>query len=125
MIDSGITVGEHGRRNLDPMQFKLPVGREYELASRSMAEIGLQNQVVKVTTRKTEEVVAKEYDISPRTVRLSADLYKTIEAIKKAAPEVAEKLEFVEIKVSCKDIVVIGKPSNKLIPRRKGRLSRI
>lgn len=34
MIDSGKTVGEHGRRNLDPMQFKLPVGREYELAKQ-------------------------------------------------------------------------------------------
>jgi hypothetical protein len=53
MIDSGKTVGEHGRGNLDPMQFKLPVGREYELAKQIHGEIvwkGLQNQVVKVTT---------------------------------------------------------------------------
>ena len=83
---------------------------------------GLQNQVVKVTTWKTEEVVAKEYDISPRTVRLSADLYKTVEAIKKAAPEVAEKLEFLEIKVSCKDIVVIGKALQQAYPEKKGQI---
>ena len=34
----------------------------------------------------------------------------------------AEKLEFVEIKVSCKDIVVIGKALQQAYPEKKGQI---
>lgn len=86
-----------GRRNLSDFQFKLLVGQEYELEkklhggdrkSEEFQESIRQSDGMK----ETAERLAAEHNISPRTVKRSADLYKTVEAIKEVAPEVAQKL---------------------------------
>jgi hypothetical protein len=115
-----------GRRNLDPVQFKLLIGREYELTKQihggDRRSEGITESSGQSDHLKTEEVVAKEHDISPRTVRRSADLYKTVEAIREVAPEVAEKIESGEIKVSLKDIVAVGKALQQADPEKKEQI---
>jgi len=109
-----------GRRNLSDFQFKLLVGQEYELEKKLEGgdkksgeykkTLGQNDQVISGETRNR---IANEHNISPKTVQRSADLYKTVEAIKEVAPEVAQKLESEEIKVPDKDLRAVGKVLQK------------
>jgi hypothetical protein len=124
-----------GRRNLSDFQFKLLVGQEYELEkklyggdrkSEAFQESSGQSDHMNSEPwnandpnltpegySRTCENIAKEHGISEKTVRRSADLYKTVEAIKEVAPEVAQKLESEEIKVPDKDLRAVGKVLQK------------
>jgi len=95
------------------------VGQQYELEkkvswggdrkSKTFQEnqLGHCDQVDK--PRETRERIVHEHNISPKTVQRSADLYKSHQAVKEAAPDVAQKLETEEIKASQKDILALGK----------------
>ncbi len=126
-----------GRRNLNKYQFKLLVGREYELEkklhggdrkSEEFQESKGQSGPLIPEPKTTAEKIAEEHGISEKTVKRSADLYKSHGAIKQVAPKVAEKLETEEIKASEKDIRTLGKVLQKGTPEQIlfiGRLGRI
>ena len=80
-----------GRRNLSDFQFKLLVGQEYELEKKLEGRpvTGKLRQSDAVVPERTSERIAKEHNISRATVERSANLYKTVEAIKEVAPKVA------------------------------------
>lgn len=116
-----------GRRNLSDFQFKLLVGQEYELEHRiegrpkkeePIAEKLGQSDQVK-SPGETRDRLAQEHNISPKTVQRSHELYKTFQAVKEVAPEVARKLESEEIKTSDKAINAVGKVLRKGTPEQK------
>ena len=102
-----------GRRNLSDFQFKLLVGQEYELEKKVKGRPKSSTGELRQSDGETAKRLAEEHSISPRAVERSADLYKTVEAIKEVAPEVAQKLESEEIKVSDKDLRAVGKVLQK------------
>ncbi|MDQ1261617.1 MAG: hypothetical protein QG575_798 [Euryarchaeota archaeon] len=88
-----------GRRNLNDYQFSLLVGQEYELQKKvsrgggdRKSERAIENQSGKnyhIDPEKTSEKIVKEHNISEKTVRNSADLFRSHQAVKEFAPEVA------------------------------------
>jgi hypothetical protein len=102
-----------GRRNLSDFQFKLLVGQEYELEKKVKGRPKSSTGELRQSDGETAKRLAEEHSISPRAVERSADLYKTVEAIKEVAPEVAQKLESEEIRVSDKDLRAVGKVLQK------------
>ena len=121
-----------GRRNLSDFQFKLLLGREYELEKKvawggdRKSDTFKENQVPQSEgddySTETAERLAKEHNVSRATVERSADLYKSTQAVKEVAPEVAEKLESEAIKAPLKDILAVGKALKKADPEQKERL---
>jgi hypothetical protein len=120
-----------GRRNLSDYQFKLMVGREYELEKKiswggdRKSETTKGNQLGHndlVDSQSTYERLAEEHNISPKTVQRSADLFRSHQVIQQAAPEVARKLESEEIKAPQKDVQVIGKALQQATPEQKGQI---
>ena len=81
-----------------------------------------QNGGVESST-ETAERLAEEHNISPRTVERSADLFRSHQAVKEVAPEVARKLESEEIKIPQRDIVTLGKALKQGNPSRGIKLS--
>jgi hypothetical protein len=98
------------RRNLSDFQFKLLVGQEYELEKKvgrgggdRRSEEAIENQFPQSEgddfSTETAERLAKEHNVSRATVERSADLYRSHQAVKEVAPEVAQKCESGEIKI--------------------------
>lgn len=108
-----------GRRNLSDTQFKLMVGKEYELQKRisrgggdrrsEEANQRSQSDTIDRRSERTRDRIANEHGISPQTVARSASLHNSIKAIQEVAPKIAKKLESEEIKASQKDIRILGK----------------
>jgi hypothetical protein len=108
-----------GRRNLNDTQFKLMVGKEYELEkkvswggdrkSKKVKKNQLRQSDGDDSQKETAERLAKEHKISPRTVERSSAFLKSLLSIRQVTPEVARKLETEEIKASEKDIRITGK----------------
>lgn len=89
-----------GRRNLNNYQFDLLVGQEYELEKRLEGRPRIteekesntklaQSGLVISEPKPTAEKIAEEHGISEKTVKRSADLFRSHQAIKEAAPEIA------------------------------------
>ena len=74
------------------------------------------------SSTETAKRLAEEHNISPRSVERSADLFRSHQAVKEVAPEVAEKVESGKIKVSEKDSVAVRKALLRAYPERKSRL---
>jgi hypothetical protein len=112
-----------GRRNLSDIQFKLMVGKQYELEKKvswggdrksdAINENQLPQSEGDDSLRETAERLAKEHNISRSTVERSADLYKSYKVIHEVDPEISKRLESGEIKASKKDILVLGKVLNQ------------
>ena len=121
-----------GRRNLSDFQFKLMVGREYELEKKVTWGGDRKSDAFKVnqfrqnggvdSSTETAERLAEEHNISPRTVERSADLFRSHQAVKEVAPEVARKFESEEIKIPQKDIVTLGKALKQGNPEQRDQI---
>jgi hypothetical protein len=64
-----------GRRNITPNQKSYLIGKRYDLEKKvhGTNQYANKNGVVKVTTPKTSEQIAADYNVSEKTVRLNAD----------------------------------------------------
>ncbi len=58
-------------------------------------------------SQKTAEKIAQEHRISEKTVKRSAGLFRSHQAVKEAAPDVAKKIESGEIKAPKKDVMIL------------------
>lgn len=106
MIDNQLA-----RRNLTDSQRRYYIGKRYEEDKKEnkgnqYTEDAMGNSYPK---QRTSESLAKENNISERTVRNNADYSKAIDKIKEHQPEVAEKILNEEIKISNKDVITLSK----------------
>lgn len=115
MIDNQLA-----RRNLTDSQRRYFIGKRYEEEKKTITnEKGInqhkEDERQSVGQPSTSERIAKENNISHRTVERNADYSKAIDRIREEDKEVANKILSEEIKLTNKDVLEIAKDEGDII----------